>query len=122
MKKKITILTILAVFMLITISIVSATNTQNTKQKQKKESPLYKLKTNNAIGEKTNKIKENYLKNRIYLRLPSFNLNDESGMYGGKHSTLPCTEGRICNTLFCKTMACKINYNTINNVCERYVT
>ena len=55
MDKKITIIGCILIFILVTISFASAIET-NTEQK---ESPLYKLRTRRAIGEKINTIIEN---------------------------------------------------------------
>ena len=58
MKMKIMVVSLLAVFMLVAISYASAINTNkniNTNIK-KKESPLYKVRTIRAIGEKLGKI------------------------------------------------------------------
>jgi hypothetical protein len=58
MKKKILIVSILAVFMLVAISFASAVSTQ-TANTTKKESPLFRIRTRKAIGERLQELKEN---------------------------------------------------------------
>ena len=58
MNKRILILGILAVLMLVTISFASALNTK-TSDVEKKESPLYRIRTRLAVGEKIGQILEN---------------------------------------------------------------
>ena len=61
--------------MLLTISFASAINT-NTTDFEQKESPLYKIRTKRAIGEKITNIVENFrtkfLGERIYFLPPQF--------------------------------------------------
>ena len=52
--------------MLISISIATATNTIETK-KQKGESPLYKIRTKNAIREKIQNIKAKFFADRLFF-------------------------------------------------------
>ena len=76
MKKKIIIISVLAVFMLVAISLATAANTERTVEKE--ESPLYKHRINNVIGEKIIQLRQNFIKNRIFLRFSNLNLkNDE---------------------------------------------
>ena len=76
MNKKILLVSSIAVFMLLFISFASAINTNNTNT-ERKESPLYKIRTRLAIGEKISQIFENiktkFLGERIFLRLPILN-------------------------------------------------
>jgi len=69
MNKKFVVLGILAVLMLLTISLASAINTQTNVEK--KESPLYKIRTKLAIGEKISQIFQNikikFLGERLFL-------------------------------------------------------
>jgi hypothetical protein len=71
MKKKVVVISILAVLMLVAISYATAVNSTNV---EKKESPLYRLRTRQAIGEKINIIikivKTKLLEGRIFF-LPS---------------------------------------------------
>jgi hypothetical protein len=70
MNKKILTTSILAVLMLVTITYASAINT-STASNEKKESPLFKIRTRLAIGEKIGKIMENiktkFIGNRIFF-------------------------------------------------------
>ena len=56
MNKKIVLGSIAAVIMLMTISFATAVTTQNT---QTRESPLYKIRTKLAIGERIQNLKAN---------------------------------------------------------------
>ena len=126
---------------MIGVSLVSAVNTQ-TKEKQKElekiDSPLFKIRTKNAIKEETpikNKIKDiitNFLENRVFLlkevliNFMKSNLKDSDESY---HTTEPielCTEGKLCansigiETYHCGT--CDVNGNcaeTCINVCGK---
>jgi len=70
MNKKILLVSILAVFMLLTISFASAVTTNTTKT-ERKESPLYSIRTRQAIREKISNIIENikakFLGERIFF-------------------------------------------------------
>ena len=70
--KKMMMLVVLAVLMLVTISFVSSINANSVNGK--KESPLYKLRTNRAIGVKIKgileKIKVKFFSSRIFY-IPS---------------------------------------------------
>lgn len=69
MKKKIVVGCISLIFMMLAISFATAINT-NTKD-EKTASPLYQLRTNQAVNKKTDQIKENiktnFLTNRIFF-------------------------------------------------------
>jgi hypothetical protein len=68
MKRKITIVSIITILMLVTISYETALNTKDV---EKKESPLYKIRTKNAIKEKIGEIIKNiktrFLNRRIFF-------------------------------------------------------
>jgi len=68
MNRKITCISIVAVLMLITISYATALNTTDV---EKKESPLFKIRTNRVIKEKISSIIENiktqFLGGRIFF-------------------------------------------------------
>ena len=68
MNKKIFLISILAVFMLVTISFASAINS-NTTNVEKKESPLYRIRTRLAIGEKIGQIFKNIF---LFIFYPLF--------------------------------------------------
>jgi len=68
MNKKILTISILAIFMLVTISFATAINT-NTTNTQKRETPLFKIRTKRAIGERIENIKIWFIRNRIF-RIP----------------------------------------------------
>ena len=59
MNKKILIISILAAFILITISFTSTVSSNTKTNTKNKESPLYKIRTNRAIGKNLGKILEN---------------------------------------------------------------
>jgi len=71
MNKKIMIGSILAVLMLVAISFSAAavSNQSNDAEKKKNVSPLFGIRTKDAIGEKTNDFKAKFLENRVFLRL-----------------------------------------------------
>jgi len=66
MKKKIVIISILTVLFLISVTMASAINTADIK-KEKKESPLYKIRTNRAISEKIQKLKTKFFGERLFF-------------------------------------------------------
>jgi hypothetical protein len=61
MKKKLFAISILAVFMLVGISFATAINPDTTTYQKKKESPLFKIRTRHAIGEKLKEILKNLI-------------------------------------------------------------
>ena len=69
MKKKILVISFIAVFMLISISLVSAINANNSEET--KESPLFRIRAENAIGQKIERIfeqiKSKFLGERIFF-------------------------------------------------------
>ena len=69
--KKVVAISILAVFMIVAISYATAVNTTNV---EKRESPLYRLRTRQAIGEKIGNIikivKTKALGERIFFLMP----------------------------------------------------
>ena len=65
MNKKIIIFGITAVFILVTISLASAYTL--SEQSEKKESPLFRIRTKQAIKEKIAEMKSNYLSERIFI-------------------------------------------------------
>ncbi|MGF3585149.1 MAG: hypothetical protein ACQXXD_05475 [Thermoplasmatota archaeon] len=76
MNKKIFAISILAFFTLIAI-MFATTVTSNTAPAKKKESPLYKIRTRLALGERIKDLVIRFLRQRIFLRLPI--LNPSSG-------------------------------------------
>ena len=81
MKKKIVLASIFCFVMLLAISFASAVNTSTTTNLKKKESPLFKIRTKLAIGEKISKIlgniKANFIGERIFwMPLIDFKLSD----------------------------------------------
>jgi len=69
MNKKIIIGSILAVLMLVTISFSAAaiSNQPTAVEKKKNVSPLFGIRTKNAIGEKLNNFKAKFLGERIFF-------------------------------------------------------
>ena len=57
MKKKLIIVSVFATLILVTISLASAINSNN--ENLEKDSPLYKIRTKRAIGEKISKLIDN---------------------------------------------------------------
>ena len=81
MNKKIVIGCIGIVFMLVAITMVSAVGNKTT---AKKESPLYKLRTNRANSNKNIKIIDNFLKDRVfYFPVILQDLRYENRNFGG---------------------------------------
>ena len=100
MNRKIIIGVILASFIMIGVGLVSAVNTQ-TREKQKElekiDSPLFKIRTGNALTEEKttmkNKIRNiitNFLENRIFLRLRS-SFGENTGLFTSKGSPSQCS-------------------------------
>ena len=71
MKKKIMIGSILAVSMLVAISLSAAavSNQSNTVEKKKTVSPLFGIRTKDAIGEKLSSLRAKFLGERIFLNI-----------------------------------------------------
>lgn len=69
MKKKLLLGAILAVFMLVAISYGSAMtiSSQKSKPAEKKESPLFKIRTELTIRNEIEKLKASYLSDRIFI-------------------------------------------------------
>jgi len=67
MNKKIAIISFLAVLFLISVSMATAVNTTNKTTSDKKESPLFGIRTNRAINEKTQNLKTKFLRNRLFF-------------------------------------------------------
>ena len=65
MNKKILIISILTVLMLITISFTSTVSSNTETNDDKKESPLYKIRTNRAIGKNLGMIID-YIKTKFF--------------------------------------------------------
>ena len=91
MKKKISIISILAVLMLVTISFAAAVSSE--KRTGEKESPLYRIRTSKALGEKLANILENirtkFLGERIFY----------SFIFLGKwvhNGRIMYTQGKLC--------------------------
>jgi len=57
MNKKLLVVSILAVFMLVAISFASAVSS-NTTTDEKRESPLFRIRTRKAIGERLGELKD----------------------------------------------------------------
>ena len=62
--------------MLVTISFVSVVGKQTSDYKEK-ETPLFRYKISKRVGEKLDEVKARRLQNRIFLRLPDVELNDD---------------------------------------------
>ena len=71
LNKKILVVSIIAVFILVAISFTSVVGLNTVKTANKKESPLYRIRTRRAIGERIGKIidiiKTRFLGNRIFF-------------------------------------------------------
>ena len=109
MNKKIILISISAVLMLVTITFASAINTNNTTKIEKKESPLYKIRTRLATGEKIfdifKNIKAKFLGERIFF-LPfqwfSYGVISIRDRLNYKQTEDPnfCTESVRCTFIF----------------------
>ena len=107
------ILSILTVLMLVTISY--ATAIENKSYTENKESPLYKIRTKNAIGEKIgeiiSQIKTKFLGERLFWLPKSFLFftKDESVLIlqtPAPHHSICCTKGPTFVNFNC---GCAIN-------------
>jgi hypothetical protein len=61
MNKKLLVVSILAIFMLVGISFATAINPDATTHQKKMESPLFKIRTRHALGEKLKEILKNLI-------------------------------------------------------------
>lgn len=92
MNKKILIFVVLATLMLVTITFATAIQTTNT---NKKESPLYKIRTKLAIGERIQNLKTKFIGERIFF-LPSLLLRNQPDQLSTTH------QWTDCSTIGCK--------------------
>lgn len=117
MSKKLLLISILAVFMLLAISLASAVNTSTPVKK--KESPLFGIRTRQAIKERIGDIIENiktkYIGERVFfLPFQWLRLKNIFHLYtGGSQPECDYTEGTHCTRLDCTddvecTELCKI--------------
>jgi hypothetical protein len=107
MKKKILFVSVLAVVMLVGISFATAVNPSTTSNNKKKESPLFKIRTRHALGEKLIEMLKNFitkflgerrfflpfqwLKNRGDMSLwERLRLKEPSVMCGPTSHPIPC--------------------------------
>jgi hypothetical protein len=113
-KKKILIVSILAVFMLMAISFATAVGQNSSSDVEEKESPLYGIRTKQAVGEKISNIIENiktkFLGERVFF-VPYRWFGQEPraplGKWGKGFTGLPlCTVVfTLCNPFICNFMA-----------------
>ena len=108
MNRKGTISSLAIIFIIISLSFISVVNA-DTKDStpNDKVSPLYKVRTENAIKEKIGELKTNYLGNRIFI-LPNLNLlnfyKNEDGQLVSMGITCQFSACiRITCNLFCKS-------------------
>ncbi|HEY0087970.1 MAG TPA: hypothetical protein VGB37_03955 [Candidatus Lokiarchaeia archaeon] len=107
MNKKILLVSILSILMLVTISFASAINTENLNEVKNKESPLFKIRTRSAIGEKIGhiikNIKAKFIGERIFFLpfqwLRSLNPNDYRNPNTYEKTNGYCT----CSVEYCDT-------------------
>ena len=104
MRKKILLVSILVVFMLVTISFASAINANNI-DTEKKESPLYRIRTQRAIREKIGLVIGNImtkiLGKRIFF-IPSRQFNEGASLRAKEifETKIGCTSfptWEVCN-------------------------
>ena len=95
MRKKIIIISVLAVFMLVAISFASAVDTATSAEK--KESPLFKIRLQNAIRDKKQIVQERInnffvklIGDRLFLRIPLMKRDVDNGPYVLSRGA-PCT-------------------------------
>ena len=117
--KKITLLAgILLAFMLVTISFASAINT-NVTNTERKESPLYKFRTRQAISEKLDYIIENiktrFIGGRLFF-VPIKLLKVRIVISDMYYSCTDCTEG-TCQRTF--QACCTTNQPCTSKTCNQ---
>jgi len=105
MNKKLLVVSILAVFMLVAISYASAVSSNTTTDEQR-ESPLFRVRTRRAIGERLGELKEiikaKFIGERVFF-LPFLSLRDiynRYSLYTEASSTYGCY---TCDYSFCPT-------------------
>ena len=105
MNKKVLILSILVVLMLVTISYAAAV--ENKSKNEKKESPLYKIRTKNAIGEKIGKIiafiKIKFLGEKIFLQPINYLIERNGNKY--EYDTEQGAKCQSYHPAYCATYA-----------------
>ena len=72
-------MSILAVLILVAISFTSAISMQTADEDEKLGSPLFRIRTQQAIKEKINEIKAKFIENRVFL-FPFHFLMDENDL------------------------------------------
>lgn len=109
MNEKIVIATILTIFMLTIISLTTATNMQKIESTEKKISPLYKIRTEKAIGSKLewiiNRIHTRFVNGRLYLNIENpkfFRYRLENTGYTDCPTTVVCTCQCTISMPWCK--------------------
>ena len=109
MNKKILTISILAIFMLVTISFATAITT-NTTDTQKRESPLFKIRTRLAIGERIKDLTTKFLKTRIFLPFQwlrnKIHTDSMASIVSPTCYGWPCTYEKTANPCTCGVKYC----------------
>jgi len=112
--KKIAIFAMLVILLILMVSMSTAISTKENQEN--KESPLYKIRTKNAIKEKIQTIKTRFFGDRLFFlpfRLkPSFSRDN---LLGKEHSILP-TGNCAC------TLACTHQVTVLCGICTEWKT
>jgi len=119
MKKKILVVGIMAVFMLVAISFASAVSTQ-TANTTKKESPLFRIRTRRAIGERLGELKDNikakFIGERVFF-LPFLRSVQNLSMRQRLEQKTSTVQATVCRTIAytccgpCVTVGCLLDNN-----------
>lgn len=115
MNKKILILSMLAVFMLVAISYASAVSYNITSDEQR-ESPLFRIRTRKAIGERLDELKEKlkarFIGERVFFLPFQWLMNRDDLSLREGLDTIKCTgnSGWTCDSgvLTCYGSSCRL--------------
>jgi len=116
MNKKILVISILAVFLLLAISFSTAVSSNTTTDEQR-ESPLFRIRTRKAIGERLDNLKETmkakFLGDRIFFLPFQWLMNRDDLSVRDELDTIKCSTGSggwTCDSgvLTCLGSSCRI--------------
>jgi len=123
MNKKLLVVSILAVFTLVAISFATAVNSNTTTTVKKKESPLFGIRTGQAIGQKLQDLNTRFIRQRVYF-LPFQWLKNRHNSPGRldtvKGETIYCFTCEVtdCTPVVCGILA-SIAVCTIDTICNQ---
>jgi len=96
MNKEILIISIATIFMLVAISFASAVSS-NTMSDEKRDSPLFRVRTRRAIGERLDELKEaikaKFIGERVFFLPFQWLMNRDDLSLRGGLETIKCTTG-----------------------------